>query len=113
MNTFEDVMCRTRSQLTECRASSLSPEGRATMIKANLSVKPNYLMQSFMLPTEIHKERDQINRTFIWNKNHNFKPLIGWDKIYIHIKTLWWTRKPENKRYELSFTNENHLRNTR
>src|ERR1044071_3748967 len=38
-------------------------------------------MQSFQLPTKIHDQLDQINRYFFWNKNKDYKPLIGWDKI--------------------------------
>ena len=34
-----------------------------------------------MLPKHIHKDLDQINRQFFWNKDLHYKPLIGWDKI--------------------------------
>ena len=38
-------------------------------------------MQSFMLPSDIHQELDQINRTFFWNKDNKYRLLIRWDKI--------------------------------
>ena len=38
-------------------------------------------MQNFMLPASIHRELDQINRQFFWNKDLQHRPLISWDRI--------------------------------
>ena len=38
-------------------------------------------MQKFLLPTSTHKELDQVNRKFFWNKDLQHRPLIGWDRI--------------------------------
>lgn len=34
-----------------------------------------------MLPNYVHKELDKTNRCFLWNKDSNYSPLMGWDKI--------------------------------
>ena len=80
-DTFRDTVGNVKDQLTKWKANSLSQAGRTTLIQANLTAKPNYLMQSFLLPSNIHKELDQVNRSFLWNKGPEHKPLIGWDKI--------------------------------
>lgn len=63
-DTFKEVILSTNNQLTKWKASSLSQEGRATLIQSNLFVKPNYIMKIFMLPTSIHSELNQTNRIF-------------------------------------------------
>jgi len=73
--TFKDVIINTKNQLTKWKASSLSQEGRATLIRSNFSAKPNFLMQSFMLPTSIHEKLDRTNRIFYWNKGNRHSPL--------------------------------------
>ena len=80
-NTFIDTINKTRNQLTKWKANSLSQAGRTTLIKANLAMKPSFIMQNFMLPRSVHLEMDKINREFFWNKGTDYKPLIGWDDI--------------------------------
>ena len=80
-NTFSEIVTKTKQQLTKWKANSLSQAGRATLIRTNLSAKPNFIMQSFMVHNSNHHDLDTINRTFFWNKEPNYSPLIGWDKI--------------------------------
>ena len=67
-DSFRDIITSSQSQLAKWKASSLSQEGRATLIRSNLSARPNFLMQNFMLPSSIHRDLDKINRQFFWNK---------------------------------------------
>ena len=79
--TFSDILGKTNAQLSKWKANSISQAGRAVLIKSNLAAKPNYLMQSFMLPAQIHKELDRTNRCFLWNKDPKHSPLVGWDRV--------------------------------
>ena len=38
-------------------------------------------MQAFLLPKQILRELDAINRNFYWNKGEKHSPLISWDEI--------------------------------
>lgn len=99
---------KTNEQLTKWKANSISQTGRTVLIKANLEVKPNFLIQTFMLFSQVHHELDRTNRCFLWNKEPNHFPLIGWDKVCrpkkygglginkaentnkaLHIKLIW------------------------
>lgn len=80
-STFNELLENTNQQLSKWKANSISQSGRTVLINANLSAKPNYILQSFMLPAMVHKELDRTNRCFLWNKEPNYTPLIGWDKI--------------------------------
>jgi len=80
-DTFSEILNKSKLQLAKWKSSSLSQAGRTLLIKANLAARPNFIMQSFQLPTKVHDQLDQINRCFFWNKDKNYKPLIGWDKI--------------------------------
>ena len=79
--TFKDIIISTQNQLTKWKASAISQEGRATLIRANLAAKPNHVMQSFMLPSSIHQDLNKKNKNFFWNKGEHHSPLIGWDRI--------------------------------
>ena len=74
---FHRLIENTNEQLAKWKASSISQAGRAILINANISAKPNFLMQSFMLPAQMHKELDKTNRRFFGNKDANYSPLIG------------------------------------
>lgn len=79
---FNELLEKTNQQLSKWKANSISQAGRTVFINANMSVKPNFIMQSFILPVKVHKELDRTNRCSFWNKEPNYSPLIGWDKIY-------------------------------
>lgn len=79
--TFEGVIRKSKSQLSKWKANALSQEGRSTLIRLYLSTKSKFIMQSFMLNNKVHNELDKTNRNFFWNKDANYKPLIGWDRI--------------------------------
>ena len=38
-------------------------------------------MQSFLLPSTVHKELDKTYKDFFWNKSDNYRPLIHWDEV--------------------------------
>jgi len=47
--TFSEVICSLRNQLTKWKVNNLSQAGRTTLIKSNLIMKTSYLMQNFLL----------------------------------------------------------------
>ncbi len=79
--TFESVISKSKQQLTKWKANTLSQEGRSTLIKSNLSAKPIYTMQSFLLPKQTLKELDEVNKKFFWNKGEKHRAPINWDEI--------------------------------
>ncbi len=80
-NTFENVITKSKQQLQKWKANSLSQEGRSLLIKTNLSAKPIYTMQSFLLPKNILKELDDVNKKFYWNKGEKYRAPIRWDEV--------------------------------
>lgn len=79
--TFNELLENTGKQLSKWKANLISQAGRSVLINSNLSAKPNFVMQSFTLPSQVHKELDQTNRCFCYNKEQNQSLLIWWDKI--------------------------------
>ncbi len=79
--TYENMITKSKNQLQKWKANSLSQEGRSLLIKTNLSAKPVYTMQSFMLPKNILQDLDNINKKFYWNKGDKHRPLIHWDEV--------------------------------
>lgn len=82
--TFGEVVDKAQKQLSKRKASSLSQMGHSVHIKANLSVKANFQIQSFLLPSSNTSSLDRINRNFLWNEEQDSASpnLIGWDKLY-------------------------------
>ena len=61
---FESVITKSKDQLKSWKANSLSQEGRSLLIKTNLSAKPTFTMQAFMLPKLLLRDLDKVNRDF-------------------------------------------------
>ncbi|WCJ39413.1 hypothetical protein M5689_020404 [Euphorbia peplus] len=81
--TFTETVNRVQSKLSSWKSSSLSLDGRITMVNSVTSSTPNHIMQTNLLPSGAIDKLDKLNQSFIWGStdNQNKMHLLNWDNV--------------------------------
>lgn len=77
------LLQRMARKATGWKTKCLNQKGRLVLIKNSLLPTANHIMQSTLLPMQVHKEIDKIIRNFFWGPDASTRKLhpMGWDKL--------------------------------
>jgi hypothetical protein len=78
---LEDMMVR---RLAHWKRLYLSKGGRVALIKSTLSNLPIYMLSLFLIPADVAKRIEKIQRDFLWGRGLNEEPklhLVDWDTV--------------------------------
>lgn len=78
-DTFEEVLEKFASRLSDWKKQTLSLARRVTLTKAVLSSIPVHSMSTICLPISTFEKLDSLSRSFVWGSGQH---LVAWDKIY-------------------------------
>ena len=82
-NEFQFVVERVQAKLAGWKSKCLSPAGRLVLIKAAVSLIPEYTMQCYKLLVKFCAEVDKLTKDFLWGSIVEKKKLhlVGWNKV--------------------------------
>ena len=74
---------RVQAKLAGWKSKCLSPTGRLVLIKAAVSLIPEYTMQYYKLPVKFCEDVDKLTKDFLWGSIVEKKKLhlVGWNKV--------------------------------
>ncbi|CAL1361155.1 unnamed protein product [Linum trigynum] len=80
---YQDLMLRIQRKLAPWKAKHLSLAARITVVKSISASIPIYPMQTELLPMNVCRSLDRINRSFIWGDTEARKKLhlVGWPQL--------------------------------
>ncbi|CAL1395909.1 unnamed protein product [Linum trigynum] len=82
---YRDLVLRIQRKLAPWKSRHLSLAARITVVKSITSSIPIYPMHTELLPVNICRTLDRINRGFIWGDTDNQKKLhlVGWPQLLL------------------------------
>ena len=88
-NEFHFVVKRVQAKLACWKSKCLSPVGRLVLIKATVSLIPEYNMQCYKFPTKVCEDVNKLTRDFLWGSTVEKKRLhlVGWTRLPIRL--IW------------------------
>ena len=72
---YNFIIDKLRARLASWKANSLSFVGCLTLINFVTIALPTHIMQCTLLPTEVRKEIDKLNRNFLWGDTTSNKKM--------------------------------------
>ncbi|CAL1393436.1 unnamed protein product [Linum trigynum] len=82
---YQDLMLRIQRKLAPWKTKHLSLAARITVVKSISASIPIYPMQTEMLPMNVCRSLDRINRSFIWGDTEEKKKLhlVPWERLLL------------------------------